>query len=105
MKLPEKSRPRGLHHKRFTAGVDLPSWFSDNLKSIDRNLYLVWHPFRVIYDDIINQYEGALDDPRFCIHLEHGQENWGFVMTDGNGAPIPECKWHVWRHCHDYCGD
>jgi hypothetical protein len=69
----------------------------DDLKSIDENLYLVYHPFAMIWDNLMNQYEGELEDPRFCIHREHGEEVWGFVTTDGDGAPIPEGAWHVWR--------
>jgi hypothetical protein len=69
----------------------------DDLKSIDENLYIVYHPFNVMWDNLMNQYEGELEDPRFSIHREHGEEVWGFVTTDGDGAPIPEGAWHVWR--------
>jgi hypothetical protein len=69
----------------------------DDLKAIDEKLYLVYHPFALIWDDLMNQYEGELEDPRFNIHREHGEEVWGYVTTDGDGAPIPECAWHVWR--------
>jgi hypothetical protein len=71
----------------------------DDLKAIDEKLYLVYHPFAMIWDDMMNQYEGELEDPRFTIHREHGEECWGFVTTDGDGAPIPEGAWHVWRLC------
>lgn len=71
----------------------------DGLKSIDEKLYLVYHPFRMIWDDMMNQYSGSLEDPRFTIHREHGEEVWGFVTTNGDGSPIPECAWHVWRLC------
>jgi hypothetical protein len=69
----------------------------DDLKAIDEKLYIVYHPFALIWDDLMNQYEGELDDPRFSIHREHGEEVWGFVTTKGDGSPIPECAWHVWR--------
>ena len=52
-----------------------------------------------MWDDIINEYVGSMEDPRFTIHYEHGCENWGFVLTDGDGAPIPEGSWHIWRLC------
>jgi hypothetical protein len=57
-----------------------------------------------MWDNIMNQYEGELEDPRFTIHREYGEENWGFVLTDGDKAPIPEHAWHVWRLCdpHGY---
>jgi hypothetical protein len=74
----------------------------DDLKSIDDKLYLVYHPFEMIWDDMMNQYEGEILDPRFTIHREHGEECWGWVTTDGSGAPIPECAWHVWRLCEPH---
>lgn len=76
-----------------------------DLKSIDDKLYIVYHPFAMIWDDIMNQYSGELEDPRFTIHREHGEEVWGFVTTNGDGSPIPECAWHVWRlsEPHGWC--
>lgn len=105
MKLPSTLRPSNSNYKECLAGKDLPSWFMDNLKSIDEKLYIVWHPFRMIWDNLMNQYEGELLDPRFCIHREHGEEVWGFVTTKGDGSPIPECAWHVWRLAepHGWC--
>ncbi len=80
----------------------MPSWFMDDLKSLDTKLYIVWHPFAMIWDDMMNQYEGELEDPRFTIHREHGEEVWGFVTTNGRGEPTPECAWHVWRLCEPH---
>jgi hypothetical protein len=74
----------------------------DNLKSIDEKLHIVYHPFAMIWDDMMNQYEGELEDPRFSIHREHGEEVWGFVTTYGDGSPIPEGAWHVWRLCEPH---
>jgi hypothetical protein len=71
----------------------------DNLKAIDEKLYIVYHPFAMIWDDMMNQYTGELEDPRFTIHREHGEEVWGFVTTFGDGSPIPEGAWHLWRLC------
>lgn len=102
MRLPEALRPSNSSYREFIPGIDLPSWFQDELKAIDSKLYIVWHPFRVMWDDLMNQYEGLLEDPRFCIHQEHGEENWGFVLTDGKGVPLPEFSWHVWRLCEPY---
>lgn len=105
MKLPNTLRPSNSQARECHAGIDLPSWFMDDLKAIDHNLYIVWHPYRVLWDDLINQYEGALDDPRFTIHREHGEEVWGFVPTTGRGEPIPDHSWHVWRltEPHGWC--
>lgn len=102
MGLPQTLRPRNVFHRKFVSGLDLPSWFNDELKSIDSNLHLVWHPHRVLWDDIINEYEGSLEDGRFTIHQEHGQENWGFVLSYGDGSPIPDRSWHIWRLCDPF---
>ncbi len=97
MKLPSTLRPSNSEYKECMPGKDLPSWFMDDLKSIDEKLYIVFHPFAMIWDDLMNQYEGELEDPRFSIHREYGEEVWGFVTTNGCGEPTPECAWHVWR--------
>ena len=97
MKLPTTLRPSDSEYRECLPGKDLPSWFMDDLKAIDEKLYLVYHPFALMWDNLMNQYTGELEDPRFSIHREHGQECWGWVTTDSNGAPIPEGAWHVWR--------
>lgn len=97
MKLPSTLRPSNSTARQCIPGKDLPSWFMDNLQSIDEKLYLVYHPFRLIWDNLMNQYSGELEDPRFTIHREHGEEVWGFITTNGDGSPIPEGAWHVWR--------
>lgn len=102
MRLPSTFRPRNSSYREFKAGIDLPSWFVDDLKSIDSKLYIVWHPYKVIWDSVMNQYEGLLVDPRFTIHREYGEENWGFVTTNGRGAPLPDRSWHIWRLCEPH---
>ena len=97
MHLPNILRPSILPHKDFKPGYHLPSWFHDDIKALDQHLYFVWHPWRLIYDDVMNQYTGEAHDPRFCIHEYHGEEIWGFPLTDGDNKPIPENKWHIWR--------
>ena len=97
MKLPSTLRPSNSTARQCIPGKDLPSWFMDDLKAIDEKLYLVYHPFALIWDNLMNQYTGELEDPRFTIHREHGEEVWGFVTTNGDGSPIPEGAWHVWR--------
>lgn len=96
--LPELMRPRAAV-RTAARGLDLPSWFFDDLSAIDSHIYVIHHRYRVMWDDIMNQWEGRREDPRFCIHWEHGTMNWGWVMTDGDGAPIPENSWHLWRMC------
>ena len=99
MNLVYSMRPRGISRKRFTPGLDLPSWFDDGLKGIDNKLCLIYHPYRVMWDDMMNEYVGEIEDPRYTIHQEFGQENWGWVLTDGQGYPIPDHSWHIWRRC------
>lgn len=96
LKLPKAFR-LDYPYRQCDMGVDLPREFIDQLRSIDRDLYPVWHEYRVLWDDLINTYSGAIDDPRFTVNYDHGALNFGFVLTDGNGAPIPERKWHIWR--------
>lgn len=105
MKLPKKCRPFNAAHRQFRPGIDLPSWFADGLQAIDKDLFLVWHPYRVLYDDVMNIYTGELENPRFSIHQEYGQEVWGWVLKDTEDAPILEGKWHLWRLCwpHGWC--
>lgn len=101
--LPNIFRP-GSFVRTPQLGVDLPTWFFEGLKGLDENLFVIWHPFRVLWDDVMNHYAGPLDDPRNTIHVDPRtgeQEIWGWLLTDGQGAPIPECKWHVWRLCGD----
>ena len=103
--LPKSLRPTGTNPKVFRAGAGdhLPRWFYDNIKAIDKDLYFVWHPYRLIYDDLMNQYLGSPDDGRFCIHEEFGQEIWGWILKQvGNDDPAPEEKWHLWRECWPY---
>jgi len=102
MKLPNTLRPSDSQYRECMPGKDLPSWFMDSLKSIDEKLYIVYHPYAVIWDDMMNQYEGELEDPRFTIHREYGEEVWGFVTTNGRGEPTPEGAWHVWRLCEPH---
>lgn len=93
LKLPNQFRPSGLIYKQLHPGVDLPAWFVNGIKAVDPDFHFVWHKHRVMYDDVMNQYTGSLDDPRFTI----SNDGWGFVLTDANGEPVPEFRWHCWR--------
>jgi hypothetical protein len=97
MDLPKDLRPRVGRVRTPTRGLELPSWFLDDLRGIDENTYVIWHPYKVIWDDVMNEYEGDLEDPRFCIHEEYGETNWGWVTTNNKGEPDPDCSWHLWR--------
>lgn len=100
--LPQDFRPSNLIHRVLAPGLDLPTWFIDEIKSIDHDLHFVYHPYRIQYDDITNNYYGPLDNPRWVIGEQYGQEVWGWVLTDNKGAPIPENKWHIWQLTKDY---
>jgi hypothetical protein len=49
----------------------------------------------------MNYDTGTIEDCRHSIQEFQGEECWGFPLTDSNGAPIPENKWHVWRKVND----
>lgn len=81
-------------------GLSLPSTFLDQIKSIDKDIYPIWHPFRVIWDDFMNSYYGSPDDPRFTIGEFsgfEGQEIWGFPLKGIKDTPIDAGAWHLWR--------
>ena len=99
--LPKAFRPECLPHREFLAGYDLPAGWHYHLKALDPDLYCVWHPYRCLFEDVINNYYGSLDDPRYEIKEAFGQEVWGWPMTDNMGSPIPDKSWHVWRK-HQY---
>jgi len=81
-------------------GLSLPSTFLDQIHAIDKDIYPIWHEYRVIYDDFMNAYSGSIDDPRFFIG-EHpgfeGQEVWGYPLMDLKNRPIYAGAWHLWR--------
>ncbi len=102
LNLPERGRPRGVRYRKCDLGVDLPSDFVHELKSLDSNLYPVFHPYRMLWDSIVNDYSGPLDDPRYQIEYKYGELNFGFVLTNGQGRPSPDGSWHIWRWCEPH---
>lgn len=102
LKLPKKGRPLGIRYRQCDLGVDLPAGFVYDLKGIDYNLFPIFHPYKILYDDFVNEYVGALDDPRHSItenSFKVGELVMGYVLTDGQEIPIPDGHWHVWRWC------
>lgn len=93
--LPNKHRPNG-EYRKLNLGLDVPSQFFDDLQSIDSGLYLVWHPYQVMWESIIqNTYTGKAEFPRHRNQIKFGQVCFGTpVMTP---EPVPENKWHIWR--------
>lgn len=102
-KLPLQLRGEG-RYRQLQVGVDCPSWFFEGLKSLDPCLYLVWHPFKVLYEDVMNQYSGRTEEARYTIGTQEQYGNeliFGFVLTDGKKRPAIDGRWHAWRLCHD----
>jgi hypothetical protein len=100
--LPEELRPKGVRYRQCEIGVDLPGDFLTSLRGIDEHLYPVFHPYRILWDSIINGDAGELEDPRFQIHVKYGELNFGHVLTDGDGCPTPDGTWHIWRLCRPH---
>lgn len=100
--LPKDYRPSGLQHKKLEPGLHLPAGFIWELQSINKNLHVVWHPFEVLYEDLVmNTYTGQAADPRWNIHEFSGQEIWGYPLTLPDGSPKPDETWHIWHLNHD----
>jgi hypothetical protein len=102
IKLPTDLRPHNTPYRQCELGVDLPAGFIAELRSIDEHLYPVWHPYRVLWDDVINQYNGSIEDPRYEINYKYSELNFGYVLTNGQGCPTPEGAWHIWRLCRPH---
>lgn len=102
LKLPERGRPRGVHYRQCALGVDLPAQFYYDLTAIDQHLHLIFHPYQLLWDDMVNEYTGPLEDPRYPIvenSHKYGQIVMGHVLTNGQGEPSLDGSWHVWRWC------
>jgi len=97
--LPEMFRPRGARYRKVQLGIDFPSSFYDDLKSVDEDLWLVWHRFAVNYEGIIlNDYSGPSDNPRIKIDVVAGELCFGEPRIDMmTREPIEENRWHIWR--------
>lgn len=96
LELPLRFRP-DVPYKKCVPGTDLPEWFLTDLKAIDANIWPIWHPWRILWDDTINADEGPADNPRFTVHGDGEHLIMGFVMTDSEGRSISENEWHLYR--------
>ena len=99
--LPQDFRPRGLQHRILVPGLHLPAEFIQDIRGIDDTLYFVWHPFEVLYEDIMTHCTGKADDPRWCINESFGQEIWGYPLTLPDGSPKPDETYHIWSLSRD----
>lgn len=102
LNLPKRFRPEAPGYRRCSYGIDLPRDFCDNLQQIDNGLYPVFHAYRLLWDDIINDVPGGLEDPRYVINYDHGHLNFGFVLKQKDGTPAEDGSWHVWRLCEPH---
>ena len=102
LKLPKDLRPRNTSYRQCDLGIDLPSDFIHDLQGIDENLYPVWHPYRLLWDSIVNEYTGEIEDPRYQVHYKHSDLNFGYILTNGKGEPTPDGAWHIWRLCRPH---
>lgn len=87
----------GIPHPSI--GTDISAWFYHNLLSIDHNFKIFFHPYEIIYDDIVNEYPGSLDDPRFTIHYEGGFKIFGHPLKKMTDELKPDGRFHIWRYC------
>jgi len=104
-RLPSRFLPVGVKYKKVIPGIDFPAAFLDELKSIGSNLYLIFHPFKVEYDNVMNTYTGKIDDPRFNIHVDEGTNElvMGWVLRNPDNSPLKENLWHIWQvHTHGF---
>jgi hypothetical protein len=99
--LPKEFRP-DRPYRRCAYGIDLSRTFITNLQAIDPWLYPVFHMYRVLWDSIINMYDGELEDPRYTVNYDYGEMNFGYVLTDGEGRPLEDGSWHIWRWCYPH---
>lgn len=102
LRLPEKGLPVGMPYKVCEMGVDLSAHFLHDLRSLDDQLYVIWHPYQILWDDMVNDYTGSLEDPRYYIGVNSaraGELVMGHILTNGQDIPTPDGNWHVWRWC------
>lgn len=102
LRLPERGRPLNVRYRECELGLDLPAQFMYDLRGIDDNFYPIFHPYRILWDDMVNEYVGELADPRYSItenSYRLGELVMGHVLSNGKGEPTPDGHWHIWRWC------
>lgn len=90
-------RQQGIEYP--SPGTDIPAWFLSDIKSIDKDIQIIFHPYEVIWDDFINEYTGPAEDPRFNIHWEGGYRIFGYPFRTNKDELKPDGRFHLWRHC------
>lgn len=96
VKLPKNLR-QDASYRKCALGVDLPASFVHDLWGLDSCLFPIFHAYRLLWDSVINNYHGSLEDPRYIINRSYGELNFGFVLTNGKGEPSQEPAWHIWE--------
>lgn len=100
LKLPKKGRPVGAHYRKCEMGVDLSAQFLTDLQGLDKDLYPIFHPYKILWDDFVNDYVGELEDPRYEIGINSGRAGelvMGHILTNGQDQPTEDGNWHIWR--------
>lgn len=103
LNLLERGRPTGVYYRKCELGLDLPAEFIYDLRSIDRDLFPIFHPYKILWDDLVNDYTGDPSVPRYPI--AENSSNFcelimGHVLTNGQGVPLEDGTWHIWRWCN-----
>lgn len=96
-KLPYELRPRTDSYRQVQPGIDFSCNFLEGLRQIDSGLSVVWHQHRVLWDDIISDYSGRIEDPRYQITQNGAHLDFGFVLKFPDNSPIYDHHWHIWR--------
>lgn len=89
----------GRNLRTLIPGLDLSCEFIDNIRSIDKRIYPIFHPYEVLYEDFMNQYTGKIDDPRYCIGSPDGieEEIWGWPLKTNKNIYKEDGHIHLWR--------
>ena len=104
--LPQELRSRADTYRKVISGIDFPAQFLCDLRGIDPDFYLIWHPYQTLWDMVINEGMGTEESPRYQIHEQYSQLCFGYVMRNRtNSGPAPDNTWHLWRLArpHGWC--
>jgi len=98
--VPKRGLPVGARARQCELGVDLSAQFITDLQGLDKDLHPFFHPYKILWDDFVNEYDGELEDPRYDITTNSnraGELVLGHILTNGQGQPTADGNWHIWR--------
>jgi hypothetical protein len=102
IKLPQRGRPEGVRYRKCDMGTNLSAQFVCDIRGLDEHIYPIFHPYQILWDDMVNTYTGYNADPRYSIcenSYKAGELVMGHILTDGKDVPVPDGHWHLWRYC------